>query len=121
MKLDFGFILCFVNDPHVSARFYEGLLETAPVEESDTFALFPLPNGTMLGLWSPKSAHPDPTGAPGSTEIAFLADDVDAVYADWQRRDIPMLTPPVDLDFGRAFVAVDPDGHRIRVMKLFEE
>lgn len=121
MKLDFGFVLFFVSDPHVSARFYEGLLETPPVEESDTFALFPLPNGTMLGLWSPKSAHPDPTGGPGSAEIAFLAEDVDAVYEDWKRRDIPTVTAPVDLDFGRTFIAVDPDGHRIRVMKLFEE
>ena len=121
MSFEFGFVLFFVDDPHVSARFYEGLLETSPVEESDTFALFRLHNGTMLGLWSPKSAHPDPTGAPGSAEIAMLTDDVDAVYVDWKRRDVPTLTAPVDLDFGRTFVAVDPDGHRIRVMKVFEE
>jgi catechol 2,3-dioxygenase-like lactoylglutathione lyase family enzyme len=120
MSLDFGFVLFFVRDPHVSARFYERLLQTPPVEESDTFALFPLPNGTMLGLWSPKSAHPAPTGGPGSTEIAFLTEDVDAAYVDWKSRDIPTVTVPEDLDFGRTFIAADPDGHRIRVMKLFE-
>lgn len=29
--------------------------------------------------------------------------------------------PPTELDFGRSFVAVDPDGHRLRVYALTEE
>jgi predicted enzyme related to lactoylglutathione lyase len=28
---------------------------------------------------------------------------------------------PTDMDFGRTFVVLDPDGHRIRVYKLHEE
>ena len=29
--------------------------------------------------------------------------------------------PPTDLDFGRSFVALDPDGHRLRVYAVAEE
>ncbi|WP_338112929.1 hypothetical protein [Sphingomonas sanguinis] len=29
-----------------------------------------------------------------------------------------MLMPPTDRPFGRSFVALDPDGHRVRVYAL---
>jgi len=28
---------------------------------------------------------------------------------------VPIALPPTDLDIGRSFVALDPDGHRLRV------
>jgi predicted enzyme related to lactoylglutathione lyase len=40
---------------------------------------------------------------------------VDATHVDWQRRGLQMLQTPTDLDFGRTFVALDPDNHRLRV------
>lgn len=54
-------------------------------------------------------------GAGGETEIAFTAADVDAVHADGAARGLAIAQPPTDLDFGRTFVALDLDGHRLRV------
>jgi predicted enzyme related to lactoylglutathione lyase len=46
-----------------------------------------------------------------------MAADVDAVHADWAARGLAIAQPPTELDFGRTFVALDPDGHRLRVFK----
>ena len=56
--------------------------------------------------------------APGGSELGFKVAEpatVDAIHADWQARGLAVTQPPSDLDFGRAFVALDPDGHRLRV------
>jgi len=110
-----SFSLLFVNSPATSADFYTKLFGQGPVELSPTFAMFVSDSGHRLGLWSKHTAEPTPTGAPGASEIAFTTENVDALFADWQTHGVPMLTQPQDLDFGRTFVATDPDGHRIRV------
>jgi predicted enzyme related to lactoylglutathione lyase len=112
------FILLFVENPAVSARFYEFLLQRKPVEESPTFALFILDGGYKLGLWSRHTAEPavDVTG--GGTELAFpaeSAEQVDAQFAEWSALGLTMVQAPTELDFGRTFVALDPDNHRLRV------
>jgi predicted enzyme related to lactoylglutathione lyase len=112
------FILLFVDNPAVSARFYEFLLERTPVEESPTFALFVLDDGYKLGLWSRHTAEPATTVTGGGTELAFpveSAEQVDALFAKWSALGLTMLQTPTELDFGRTFVALDPDSHRLRV------
>ena len=42
-------------------------------------------------------------------------------YRDWSLRGLPILQAPIDMDFGRTFVALDPDGHRLRVFAPREE
>ena len=88
-----------------------------PAEESPTFAMFALPSGTALGLWSSSTIAPPVGVAPGSSELCFVEDDVDAVHASWVARGIPIAQEPTDMDFGRTFVALDPDGHRLRVFR----
>ena len=111
---DLGFILLYVDNPAASAAFYAGLLDRPPVEASPTFAMFAIKEGLMLGLWSRHTVEPAATPVGGS-EIAFTTDDVDATHAQWRARGLPIVQPPTDLDFGRSFVALDPDGHRLRV------
>ncbi len=110
-----NFVLFYVNSPAASARFYERLLDLQPVEASPTFALFALGSGTMLGLWSRQTVKPAPAAAPGGSELGFPFADVDATCATWRDRGARIVQEPVDMDFGRTFVAVDPDGHRLRV------
>ncbi|WP_062114833.1 VOC family protein [Aureimonas sp. AU40] len=117
-------ILLYVADPAASAAFYERLLGRAPVELSPTFALLPLTSDLMLGLWKRGGVEPAPESAPGGAEIGFkLADGaaVDAAYAEWRDKGAEIALPPTDLDFGRSFVALDPDGHRLRLYALGEE
>lgn len=110
-----GFVLLFVKDPLNSARFYEKVMELKPVQQSPTFVMFGLPNGVMLGLWARQTAVPSVIGNPGASEIAFAHQDIDGIYAQWKKMGITIAQEPADMNFGRTFTVLDPDGHRIRI------
>jgi catechol 2,3-dioxygenase-like lactoylglutathione lyase family enzyme len=115
---DPNFILLYVDNPPLSARFYADLLGRPPVETSPTFAMFALDSGAMLGLWSRHTVAPPPAASPGAGELAFAVADnatVGRLHADWGGRGLRIAQAPTDLDFGHTFVALDPDGHRLRV------
>jgi catechol 2,3-dioxygenase-like lactoylglutathione lyase family enzyme len=116
-----GLVLLFVANPQKSSLFYQELLEMKPVEQSPTFAMFALKNGVMLGLWSKYTAEPRVEAPAGALEVCFPTDDVDALYEAWGKKEVTIAQKPTDMDFGRTFVALDPDGHRIRIYKLSEE
>ena len=109
------FILLYVADPTASAVFYGALLDRTPVEASPGFVLFALDGGMMLGLWRADGVAP-PATLPGGHELAFAHPDVDATHDAWCGRGITILQPPLDAEFGRNFLAADPDGHRLRVL-----
>lgn len=80
--------------------------------------MLPLRDGVMLGLWSQADVEPAALGAPGGSEVAFTVVDADAVqdtYQDWAKRGLNIAQLPTKMDFGTTFVALDPDGHRLRV------
>ena len=115
----FSFVLLYVDSPAASAAFYADLLGRPPVESSPTFSMFALREGVMLGLWSKHTVEPAPAGGPGAAEVAFTvqsADAVRAVHAEWSGRGLSILQAPTEMDFGHTFVALDPDGHRLRVL-----
>ncbi|MGH6751585.1 MAG: VOC family protein, partial [Bradyrhizobium sp.] len=114
----FNFVLLYVENPPASASFYADLLGRPIIDSSPTFAMLPLSDGVMLGLWSRKTVEPAATARAGASEVAFTVDDtaaVTATFADWKQRGLPILQEPVQMDFGHTFVAADPDGHRLRV------
>lgn len=115
---DFSFILLHVADPVKSAQFYAELLGLPIVEQAPTFAMLPLREGVMLGLWKNEGVEPKSAGAPGTSEVAFTVADpaaVAATHADWKGRGLAILQAPTKMDFGATFVASDPDGHWLRV------
>ena len=114
---DFSFVLLYVDNPPASAKFYANLLDRPPLETSPTFAMLPLAEKIMLGLWSKHTVEPGAT-PPGGHEVAFTVADADAVrvtFADWKARGLQIEQAPTAMDFGHTFVALDPDGHRLRV------
>lgn len=114
----FGLIVLYVKNVATSVVFYRDLLGAEPVESSAHFAMVPMPP-VMLGLWTRTEAKPAASGAPGALEIDFRVADQQAVrdaHADWVKKGLTIIQPPVELDFGFTFVAVDPDGHKLRVM-----
>lgn len=112
-----NFILLYVRNASESAAFYERLLGHQPVEASPTFAMFQLDSGLMLGLWRSDGVVPAATPA-GGFELAFaVASDthVRERFHAWEALGLQVLQEPTQLDFGFTFLAVDPDGHRLRV------
>lgn len=116
-----NFVILYVDSPERSGAFYGALLGRQPVEASPTFVLFVLDNGFKLGLWSRHTVEPAAAAAGGGAELVFALDTaaaVDAAHEDWARCGLNMLQAPADMDFGRTFVALDPDNHRLRVCWL---
>lgn len=115
---DFSFLNLYVKDHAASAAFYNELLQIPIIEEKDGFSLLPLKDGVMLGLWSRETVEPKTSEQPGANEIAFAVADattVETTYANWKRRGLTIIQDPTRMSFGATFVALDPDGHRLRV------
>ena len=117
---DFDFVLLYVRRPADSAAFYADLMGRPAVESSPNFALFALAGGRMLGLWARDDVQPPPAPGDGAGhgELAVSVADaaaVRALHADWSARGLAIAQPPTAMDFGFTFVALDPDGHRLRV------
>src|SRR5262245_47253801 len=92
----FSFVLLYVDNPPASAAFYASLLGKPVVENSPTFAMLPLDEKVMLGLWSRHEVEPVAT-APGGSEIAFAVADraaVEDMHADWKQRGLPIVQAP---------------------------
>ncbi len=115
---DPNFIILYVDSPVVSAGFYADLIGKLPLEASPTFAMFALDSGVMLGLWSKHTVEPAVTVTGSEGELAFSVADNDtvrALHTEWVQRGLIIAQAPTDMDFGHTFVALDPDGHRLRV------
>jgi catechol 2,3-dioxygenase-like lactoylglutathione lyase family enzyme len=113
-----NFIILYVDSPKASGDFYTALLGRGPVEASPTFVMFALETGLMLGLWSRHGVKPAPAAAGGGSEIGITVGGpaaVDAACAAWRAHGVRIAQEPADMDFGRTFVGLDPDGHRLRV------
>ncbi|WP_249205332.1 VOC family protein [Achromobacter sp. Marseille-Q0513] len=110
--------LLYVADPLASVAFYQRLLDRDPLDAFPSYAAFALDGGYVLGLWASHRVNPPPPVSGHRSEIAFTVADDDAVrslHAHWQTLGVPIEQPPVAEVFGLTFVALDPDGHRIRV------
>ena len=111
------YLLLYVDSPATSANFYSRLLDRPPIELSPTFALFMLDSGLKLGLWSRKAVEPASQVTGGGGELALAVADKQTVD-QWAESGAGIAQPPTALDFGYTFVALDPDGHRLRVLCL---
>jgi predicted enzyme related to lactoylglutathione lyase len=113
-----NFIILYVDSPKASSDFYAALLGRGPAEASPTFVMFALDTGLMLGLWSRDGVKPVPSAAGGGCEIGIAVGNaaaVDAACAAWKARGVRIVQEPTEMDFGRTFIRLDPDGHRLRV------
>lgn len=112
--------LLYVDNTGRSRDFYANLLGLKPVGDSENFVLFVLPGGIKFGLWNKRDVTPA-ANQPGGFELGLPVEtrqDVDRIAADWEAKGIEIIQEPQDMDFGRTFTALDPDGHRLRVLHL---
>lgn len=114
----FNFVLLHVTDETASAAFYSEMLGIPIIEEKPGFAMLPLGEGVMLGLWQHETVEPASSNQSGASEIGVgVADDaaVVALHTAWRARGVTILQAPTPMPFGMTFVAQDGDGHRLRV------
>lgn len=114
----------YVSSLPDAKRFWQQILGCDPVEDTPQWAAFPVVGGGYVGLWSrtevspPVSANPPPASVAGqSGEIAFALSgqaQLDALFKAVSEQGVPVAQPPVQLDFGKTFVVLDPDGTRVR-------
>ncbi|MBK9082294.1 MAG: drug:proton antiporter [Rhizobiales bacterium] len=111
------FLLLFVEDPAVSAGFYARALGRAPLETSPTFVMFALGGGWRLGLWRREGVQPSPTAGAfgGEIGVPVEVERLEPLRAALEAAGARIAQPIVAADFGPNFLALDPDGHRIRV------
>ncbi|MGY2196915.1 VOC family protein [Pseudomonas gingeri] len=115
---DPNYFMLYVESPTVSVDFYRRLLGKEPLIDTPDFALFALDSGIKLGLWSASVVTPAVPHTGGGGEMAFNVGEnaiVDELHEAWRELGVRIVQPPSTLGFGYAFVAVDPDAHRLRV------
>jgi catechol 2,3-dioxygenase-like lactoylglutathione lyase family enzyme len=111
-------ILLYVDDPRESAAFYTRLLGREPVAAFPNYVAYALENGLNLSLWSTSAANFVSSGSGHRMEIAFMVKDdleVERIYTEWRKAGVPIEQELMTAVFGRTFVALDPDSHRLRV------
>jgi predicted enzyme related to lactoylglutathione lyase len=111
-------ILLYVADPARSREFYEKLLVRPPLASFPTYAAFEFNSGLNLGLWSTSAKSFVSLGTGHRSEVGFMvenAEAVDRLYEEWRAAGVAIEQEPMVAVFGRTFVALDPDGHRLRV------
>lgn len=111
-------VILYVSDVQASTEFYRTILGSDPVATYVGFAVFALCDTVTLGLQATDLIEPKAEAHVGGTELLFSDADratVDRLYGEWTARNIPIALHPTELPFGYTFVALDPDGHRLRV------
>ncbi len=111
--------LLYVSDPSASAKFYTNLLGQPPLMVSPHIAIFEAAPGLKLGLWSRSKVEPAAPDAGVSSDLCFEVPDPAALtqlHARWASQGVRIAMAPKTMYFGAVnFVALDPDGHRLRV------
>ncbi|QAV24595.1 VOC family protein [Proteus hauseri] len=111
-------IIIYAKDVDKSTDFYAKILKSAPLERYREFSVFALSSDFILGIQSKTGIDPKPQAQFGGFEICMsdiTYDKVNKIYQQWCGLKVEIEMPPKQLDFGYTFVALDPDGHRLRV------
>ena len=111
-------LLFYVKNPLESAVFYENIFSRKPLASFPTYVAFSFENGLMFSLWSMQAEDFASGGSGHRSELAFMVDDEDMVRElrrRWGDLGVAIEQDLREAVFGLTFVALDPDGHRIRV------
>ncbi len=119
MLMEPKFFALHVEDIDASVALYTGLLGITPERPSPTFAAFPLSTGVFFELQKRAAVMPPSEATAGAMEVCFPAvsrAEIDRLCTDWRTRGMRIVQEPADMVFGYTFTALDPDGHRLRVI-----
>jgi predicted enzyme related to lactoylglutathione lyase len=120
--VNLGFVILYVRDMAASRAFYADVLGMTEVAEvsGPHFVTLRADGGSLLALQDKATAQFPPKDEEhnGGVELSFAVDDVDGTWRRWQQRGVTLVTEPMDLPFGRYFMARDPEGYYLSVYRL---
>jgi predicted enzyme related to lactoylglutathione lyase len=120
--VNLNFIIVYVRDLEKAKNFYGETLGFTYVEADSgpSFVAMRPAGGAMIGLQDKGTSKLPPAydEHPGSVELSFEVEDVDTTWALWKERGVEMVSDPVDLPFGRYFLAKDLEGHYLSVYRF---
>jgi predicted enzyme related to lactoylglutathione lyase len=123
--VNLGFVVLYVQDMKKVEAFYTDILGLTVVEEvsSPTFVTLRSGGGSLLALQDKTAALMPPAreDQPGSVELSFEVDDVDATWKRWKEQGVTVVAAPVDLPFGRYFLAQDPEGRWLSAYRFAQQ
>lgn len=111
-------LLFYVKNPLESALFYEKIFSIKPVASFPTYVAFSFENGLTFSLWSTQAPNFISGGTGHNCELSFMVNDEETVrelHKRWVKFGVAIEQDLHEAVFGLTFVALDPDGHRIRV------
>lgn len=112
-----SFVLYVENITH-SMDFYAKAFDCEPKLLSPTFAALDFASNVKITLKQADSLTPKSDIKGGGTELSMPVSDkatFDKLYNDWKEKGIRFEQEPETSVFGVNLVAIDPDGHRIRI------
>jgi hypothetical protein len=107
-----------VANPLESALFYEKIFSRKPVASFPTYVAFTFENGLTFSLWSTQAKDFVSAGSGQRAELAFMVKNEQTVrqlHQQWRECGVTIEQDLHEAVFGLTFVALDLDGHRIRV------
>lgn len=111
-------LLFYVKNPLESALFYEKIFSMKPVASFPSYVAFSFDNGFTFSLWSMQATNFVSGGSGHRAELSFMVKDEEMVRKlrkQWGELGVVIEQDLHEAVFGLTFVALDPDGHRIRV------
>ncbi|EQC45197.1 glyoxalase-like domain protein [Bacteriovorax sp. BSW11_IV] len=111
-------ITIYVSDVKKSTEFYKKIFEIEPSFCVPTYVSFAMNNGLSFSLWSNKAKDFLSEGEGSRFELSIMVSDESSVldlYEKWQGLGVVIEQEFHKAVFGPTFVALDLDGHRVRV------
>ncbi len=120
--MNLKFIILYIRDMEKAKQFYSETLGLSVVEaiSGPNFVTLRTEDGANIGLQARSASRLPPMQEkdPGDVELSFAVEDVDATWKRWKEQGVEMVTEPMDLPFGRYFMARDPEGHYLSAYRF---
>ncbi|MCW8336554.1 glyoxalase [Vibrio paucivorans] len=111
-------IVLYVTEVKASSAFYAQLFDCTAEMLSPSFAVIEFASNVKVTLQQIDSLTPTSVVTGGGTELSIPVESkavLEKIYRSWLLKGIEFAQLPEESVFGINFVALDPDGHRIRV------
>jgi predicted enzyme related to lactoylglutathione lyase len=123
--MNLGFVVLYVDDMEKVKAFYTELLGMTVLEQvsGPNFLALRPDGGSLVALQNKAVARfpPAQETQSGSVELSFEVADVDGAWQHWKDQGVEIVSDPVDLPFGRYFMAKDPEGHYLSVYRFAQQ